>query len=321
MDKSIFDRLKAITEEEKSLLDKDGAIDWSIYMQEMGSTINAQRLLSAGKLITVRPHTRFVHFPKHTHDYVEAVYMCQGETEHIVNGHSLVLKKGELLFLSQNATHEVCRADEDDVAVNFIVLPDFFTVVLAEMGEDETPLRRFLVDCLCGDYAGSGYLHFEISEIRPLQNLVENLLWILMNDVPNRRRLSQMTMSLLFLQLVGHTETLRNDTQEDAVVLKALRYIETNYNSCSLESLAERLHYSEPWISREIKNKTGKTFTQLVQEKRLSQAAFLLKHTDRNVADISVAVGYENISYFHRIFALHYGKSPRSYRLQERTLF
>mgnify|MGYP003312485049 CR=1 FL=1 len=46
-----------------------------------------------------------------------------------------------------------------------------------------------------------------------------------------------------------------------------------------------------------------------------------LKNTDGNIADIAVAVGYENISYFHRIFALHYGKSPRSYRLQERTLF
>jgi AraC-like DNA-binding protein len=252
---------------------------------------------------------------------VEVVYMCEGETTHIVNGRKLVLKKGELLFLSQNATHAVCRAAEEDVAVNFIVLPDFFTGILPEMGEEETPLRRFLVDSLCGDHVGSGYLHFEIADIRPLQNLVENLLVILMDDIPNRQRLSQMTMSLLFMQLVGYTETLRNDEQEDAAVLKALQYIETNYSSCSLEQLAMHLHYSEPWLSREIKNKTGKNFTQLVQEKRLSQAAFLLKHTDRNVSDISLAVGYENISYFHRLFALYYGKSPRNFRMQERTLF
>ena len=128
-------------------------------------------------------------------------------------------------------------------------------------------------------------------------------------------------MSLLFLQLVGYTETLRNDMQEDAAVLKALQYIETAYNSCSLEKLAAQLHYSESWLSREIKCKTGKNFTELVQEKRLSQAAFLLKHTNRNVSDISVAVGYENVSYFHRLFASYYGKSPRSFRVQERTLF
>ena len=148
------------------------------------SIINAKKLLSAGKLITVRPHTRFVHFPKHTHDYVEVVYMCAGETEHIVNGHSLILKTGEILFLSQNATHEVCRAEETDVAVNFIVLPDFFSGVLAEMGEEETPLRRFLVDCLCGKNVGSGYLHFEVADICPIQNLVENLLWIIWTIFP-----------------------------------------------------------------------------------------------------------------------------------------
>ena len=62
-----------------------------------------------------------------------------------------------------------------------------------------------------------------------------------------------------------------------------------------------------------------------VQEKRLSQAAFLLKNTGRRISDISVAVGYENVSYFHRIFEKRYGMSPKKYRdsakLQEKTLF
>ena len=62
------------------------------------------------------------------------------------------------------------------------------------------------------------------------------------------------------------------------------------------------------------KKLTGRNYIELVQEKRLAQAAFLLRNTDRNVADIAVAVGYENISYFHRIFAEAYGKSPKHYR-------
>ena len=55
-------------------------------------------------------------------------------------------------------------------------------------------------------------------------------------------------------------------------------------------------------------------FASLALDKRLAQAAFLLKNTDRNVADIAVAVGYENISYFHRIFSAAYGISPKHYR-------
>ena len=78
------------------------------------------------------------------------------------------------------------------------------------------------------------------------------------------------------------------------------------------------MHYDLYTLSREIKRKTGKNFTQLVQEKRLAQAAFLLKSTDRNVDDIAHAVGYENMGYFHRIFKEAFGASPRNYRLQMR---
>ena len=182
------------------------------------------------------------------------------------------------------------------------------------LGDEETPLRKFLVDCLCGDSAGAGYLHFDISGDKPIQNLLENLLWILLQETPNKRKMSQMTMTLLLMQLLAHTDTLTSADPEDTIAWQVLRYVEEHYVSGSFGELAKQLHYDPSWLSREIKRKTGKTFTQLVQEKRLAQAAFLLRNTAQNVSDISAAVGYENISYFHRIFAEAYGKSPKHYR-------
>ncbi len=314
MDAQLLCSLRGITQEEQAILDGRLSIDRDLYMQGQGNTINSRKLLDAGKLITVRSHTRFIHFPEHRHDYVEVVYMCCGATTHIVNGKPLLLEQGDLLFLSQSATHEVCKAGQEDVAVNLIILPDFFTASLSAIGEEETPLRRFLVDCLCGQNTGTGYLHFKVAAVKPIQNLVENLLWTLIQDVPQKRKTSQMTMALIFLQLMGQTESLVTDTQQKDVVFKALSYVESRYANGSLKELAELLHYDVSWLSREIKRKTGKTFTQLVQEKRLAQAAFLLKNTNRNVDDISLAVGYENISYFHRIFFAEYGRSPKHYR-------
>ncbi len=321
MDQEILSRLQRITEEEQAILNGRTTIDRELYMQGTGNTINAQKLLAAGKRITIRPHTRFIHFPEHRHDFVELVYMCRGETTHIVNGSRIRLRQGGLLFLSQSATHEVCRAGEADVAVNFIILPDFFKTALTALGEEETPLRRFLVDSLCRQNTGPGYLYFDISGVKPVENLVENLLWCLLGESPNKRKMSQMTMALLFMQLVGRTETLVEHDEENAVVFRVLRYIETNYVGGSFEQLAGLLHYDPSWLSREIKRRTGKNYTQLVQEKRLAQAAFLLKNTERNISDISGAVGYENISYFHRIFFQIYGETPRHYRMQEKTLF
>ena len=314
MDGQLLEKLSVITAEEQEILDGRRDIDRSIYMQEKGTTINSRKLLSSGKLITIRPHTRFIHFPEHTHDYVEVIYMCSGTTTHIVNGKKIKLEQGDLLFLNQSATHEVCRAGEADIAVNFIVLPEFFSAPLSMIGEEPTPLRKFLVDCLCGQDSGAGYLYFDVSEVKPIQNLLENLLWILILETPNKRKMSQMTMALVFLQLLAHTETLTAADPVDALVWQVLRYVEENYVSGSFAELAQQLHYDAPWLSRQIKRKTGKTYTRLIQEKRLAQAAFLLRNTDRNVSDIAVAVGYENISYFHRIFADAYGKSPKHYR-------
>lgn len=58
MNQEILIHLQGITAEEQAILDGRKTIDRDIYMQGQGSTINAKKLLAAGKLITIRPHTR-----------------------------------------------------------------------------------------------------------------------------------------------------------------------------------------------------------------------------------------------------------------------
>ena len=314
MDQILLEKLSVITSEEQEILDGRRDIDRDIYMHGQDQIINSRKLLSSGKLITIRPHTRFIHFPEHTHDYVEVIYMYCGETTHIVNGKKIQLKQGNLLFLNQCATHEILQAGQQDIAVNFIILPEFFTTPLSMIGEEPTPLRNFLIDCLCNQNSGAGYLYFDISNIKPIENLLENLLWILIQETPNKRRISQMTMALVLMQLLSHTEVPASAAPEDTLLWQVLQYLEKNYVSGSFRELAEQLHYDASWLSRQIKQRTGKTYTQLVQEARLAQAAYLLCNTQKNVSDIAVAVGYENISYFHRIFAQTYGRSPKEYR-------
>ena len=139
----ILERLMPITREEREILNGNG-VNKSIYTLNNDSIISQKRLLSDGRLIRVRTHTRFVHFPEHTHDFIEAVYMCAGQTTHIINGNRLILKEGELLFLGQNARQEIMPAGEGDVAINFIIKPLFFNKTLEMLGAEETPIRNFL---------------------------------------------------------------------------------------------------------------------------------------------------------------------------------
>ena len=81
----ILEKLQQITPEEQRILSGEKTIEKEIYMEENSNVIDATKLLEAGKLIQVRTHTRFIHFPEHTHNYVEMIYMCSGSTHHILN--------------------------------------------------------------------------------------------------------------------------------------------------------------------------------------------------------------------------------------------
>lgn len=313
MDAQILSRLSQLTEEEKRILSGVETIDRSLYMEGAKDIIAGHKLLKPGKLMSVRPHTRFVHFPEHTHDYVEMVYVCQGTARHVINGTELKLKQGELLILGQNARQEIYPAGETDISVNFIVRPELFGGILEYLGDEETPLREFIVGCICGENP-SGYLLFRVADIKPVQNLIENLIWTIVTDTPNRRSIHQMTMGLLLAQLLNHTDRLSTGVPEQEMIVQVLRYIEENYASGTLTDVAQLLHYDTAWLSREIKKRTGKNYTQLVQDKRLSQAAWLLKNTKHNISDIALSVGYENLSYFHRLFSEHFHASPKQYR-------
>lgn len=316
MNQKIIDQLSIITEEERELLDGRTEIDKTRYTEKKDLIVDSKKMLEHGRLIRIRPHTRFVYFPKHKHNFVEVIYMCRGTTTHIVDDTKVVLKEGEILFLNQNATQEILPAGKDDIAVNFIILPEFFDTAFRMMGEEENLLREFIVGCLRGDNGYSSYLHFQVSDVLPVQNLMENMVWTLMNNQPNKRSINQITMGLLFLQLMHYTDKIsqNEDTFEQELVLNVLRYIDENYRDGELTELAGLLGYDIYWLSRAVKKLTGRTYKELLQIKRLNQAAFLLLNTKIAVAEISVAVGYDNTSYFHRIFRERYGISPKQYR-------
>ncbi len=318
MNKEIIDRLRPITHEERLLLKNAGAINTSIYSNNNSSVIDARKLLEEGKLIDLRVHTRFAHFPKHSHNYVEMVYMVSGFTRHKVNGNEVILRQGELLLMNQHATQEIFPARENDIAVNIMILPEFFDTVLMMLGNENSMIRDFIIDCLKSTSGHIDYLHFQVADVLPVQNLIENLIYTLLEDIPNARQINQNTVGLLFLHLLQHTQelTIGGDRFEDEVMMNVFSLIEDNYKEGELSDLCTKLDTDLYTISRIIKRRTGRNFTDLLQEKRLKYAAFLLTTTELPVTDISADVGYNNFSYFYKIFKKEYGITPKEYRKQ-----
>lgn len=322
MNSELLKKLSPITDEERAILaDRTGEINRSLYYSEGAMSrqneIDASLLLSEGRLIDIRPNTRFVHFPQHTHNFVEFVYMCAGSTTHFVDRQKILLKEGDLLFMNQHAVQEILPAGERDIAVNFIILPQFFDSVFRDLGNDPSPLRDFMISCLTQKHMGGNYLYFDVADILPVQNLMENLIWIMLSSVRERQLLSGETMALLFLNLTQYMDQVRmpESSFDQDIMLHLLSYIESEYKDAALSDFAKRYRIDIYTLGRIIKKNTGKTFTALLGEKRMRQAAWLLTNTSMPVADISVSVGYENTSYFYRLFEKTYGMSPRGYRM------
>ena len=316
MHQDLIRELSVITEEEQSILDGRQGIDQQLYTEKKELVVDSEKLLKRGKLIEVRPHTRFVKFPRHRHNYVEVIYMCQGTTTHYIDGKEVVLEPGDLLFLNQNSEQEILPAGEADIAVNFIILPEFFNMAFSMMGTEENTLKEFLVGTLCGKNEQTSYLYFHVADVLPIQNLVENMVWTIFYDMGNKRSCNQITMGLLLLQLLNYMDKMETGSSRFDTELtgNVLNYIEEHYKDGSLSELAELMNYDLYWLSREIKKRTGKTYKELLQAKRMSQAAYLLTSSRLPIADIIESVGYDNTSYFYRKFKERYGAGPKEYR-------
>ncbi|MCI1721838.1 MAG: AraC family transcriptional regulator [Lachnospiraceae bacterium] len=321
MNEELLARLKEITPEERRILDGDRKVQKELYTSGQNFIIDSRKLLEKGRLFEIRPGTRFIHFPKHRHNYVEMIYMCSGTTTHIINDtEKVVLQEGDLLILNQNVTQEILPAGENDVAINFIILPEFFDSAMG-MIDDRNALYDFIVSSLSGEKGVSSYLHFRVHDILPVQNLIENMIWNLLKNKKHTNNLNRLSMGLLFLNLLTYADTVNRNEEnhyEQNLVFSALKYVDMHYKDGTLEEFAESVQEKPYAVSRMLKRTAGKNFKEILMDRKLQQASYLLKRTALPAEDIYHAVGYENSSFFYRKFREKYGISPREYRRRNR---
>ena len=316
MQQALLDHLRKITEEEQRILDGASEVDQGLYTSGKDFTVDSAKMLEEGKLIAVRTHTRFVHFPSHRHNFIEVLYVCEGSLINIIGGKQVVIEAGELLFLNQFTRHEILPAGKNDIAINFMILPEFFDVAYTMAGSNNV-LADFLVNVLRQNEEKGEYLHFRVAEVLQIQNLLENMIYSLVTGRGDQNRINQTTMGLIFLYLldsVQYAEMRVPNQYENMISMTTLDYIEQNYKTATLTELCVRLHLPKHVLSKMIKKNTGFNFKELLQRKRMNKAIELMCETELPISDIIAAVGYENGSYFHRVFREKYHVTPRAFR-------
>lgn len=112
-------------------------------------------------------------------------------------------------------------------------------------------------------------------------------------------------------------DAIEGNTQFPNIVLlsNALKYIEEHLgHDLKRDEVAKASGLSPSHFSHLIKEKTGKSFTEMLQQYRIHRAQTLLTHTDKSLVQIAIECGFCDQSYFSKIFRNHTHLSPADYR-------
>lgn len=105
------------------------------------------------------------------------------------------------------------------------------------------------------------------------------------------------------------------DVRHAHTIHLCMQYIETHYHEkVTLEQLAERLFLSPAYLSRVFKEETGTAFNDYLNRVRITKARQLLLHEELRIIDVASAVGFEDQSYFTKVFRRVTGMTPLRYR-------
>lgn len=316
MNHDLLNELLQITDEEKSILEQKTEVSKEIYTSKTNFIIESEKFLSKDKMIMVRKHTRFVDFPLHKHDYIEVNYVYNGELNQTVGGRQLTLKKGELLLLNQHIEHEIKACAKEDIVINFIIRPSFFDFIFSFLSS-ENIISDFLLNSLYNNTQNGQFLYFKVADVPAIQDLIGKMIGEIMHPSTFSESSIKLYMGLFMIELIKNSDKVERKEEASInhyLIVESLKYIEEQFKDASLYELADRLKQSHYGLSKTIKKATSHTFKELLQERRLIKAKELLEGTDMAIASIVEQVGYDNISYFYRIFKGKYGLTPKEFR-------
>ncbi|GAB4024581.1 hybrid sensor histidine kinase/response regulator transcription factor [Spirosoma gilvum] len=135
------------------------------------------------------------------------------------------------------------------------------------------------------------------------------------NLIRQRERLGQYfqeRLGLLPAPLPANEELI---TKENAFLQKVLVVIDAHLaeSGFDVEQLSGHLNLSQRQLVRKLKAVTGQTAVEFIRNRRLEQAATLLRHGELSISGVAYAVGFESLSYFTRSFQEKFGVPPSAF--------
>ena len=142
--------------------------------------------------------------------------------------------------------------------------------------------------------SNSGYIH----EIEQFTSVEQLNVWL----------------SVMLHRFINYTFDFTQVKHSD-VVFKAMNYIRANYaGKITLDDIAKHVFLSRSYLSTVFKDDTGMSVTDFIKYIRIEKSKLFLLDNRIKLADIAALCGFEDQSYFTKVFRSEVGISPKKYR-------
>lgn len=256
--------------------------------------------------------------PVHQHAYIELGYVDKGCASQVFSKQEYRFHEGDFWIIDKNCYHSDVYCSDDLFEVYIGIPSEVFDVVFLESVGD-SPVQQFIYNALVKQKEKRQFLKFSPREDKiTARRLMEGIV----NELDGKRAgtkdiVKGMLVRLMALLASEYDTLLAN---QDKVKIHELSYkeveanIHANYQTVKINKLIDRFHYNSDFYNRIIKENSGLTYSEYLQNIRLDQAASMLLNSELAVSEVIAHIGYQSKGYFYKIFEDRYHMTPVEYR-------
>lgn len=235
-------------------------------------------------------------FLSHLHYNVELLLMRKGSAEITIDGQTLIINENELAVIAPNKIHKSISVSESCeyycLIIDHSVYKDWF-----KSKEHTFPLK-----CNSENVINAYKSVFSLLDEKPSYYKQEVKAQIILM-LSNLFRLSDEQNA---------TESASSDSRRIDMTRNAIIYMYENFTEdISVDDIANAVGFSKYYFCRSFKEITGQTPLWHLNYIRLRSAKALLKSGKENITETALKCGFNDASYFCKLYKKYFGKSPK----------
>jgi AraC-like DNA-binding protein/mannose-6-phosphate isomerase-like protein (cupin superfamily) len=256
----------------------------------------------------------------HWHDEIEFLVVTQGQADFHIDAESYRASAGELLFINSNRLHYATAVGNEPCAFFAVV---FNPALLKSYNSDNIQLK-YIDTVLNAEVIFSEHIQpCEEWEKRAIA-LLNDIRSLYCGLVPAYELQIKIKLYEIWFLLYSHSKSSGSvgssgSDYRIARIKAILEYLQDRYQQkISLAELSGAFHMSEGQFCRFFKSMVKMPVMDYLNSYRINTSAALLLKTDKAISEIAGMVGFNNISYFNKIFRKYMHCSPSEYRKSNR---